>query len=241
MRRNPGLRERPVVAAVEIFVARLGVLRDRNSNPLPGVHQNRRHVGKIESRHVRAIEMRAFRRIRPPQLFQIQIRDRLVQRHQRMVDVITRSTQPFFLAAKQNEQDAALRARMQRRQGVGHFQHRRRSAGVIVRSVEDSVVAGLRESYVIVMRAQHHVGVFELRDPIRAESPQRCGTSANPDLPAAPPRSESIRRRPPVPIPGGGIAMQYIRPRYPSRAKACRGLPASRKPETTRLRAASSP
>ena len=51
---------------------------------------------------------------------------------------------------------------MQSRQSVGHFQHRSRPAGVIVRSIEDPILARLRQTHMIVMRAQHHVGIFEL-------------------------------------------------------------------------------
>ena len=48
-------------------------------------------------------------------------------------------------------------------QRVGHFEHRRRPARVVVRTVEDPILTGLRQPHVIVMRTQDHIGVFKPR------------------------------------------------------------------------------
>ena len=80
-----------------------------------------------------------------------------------MSGVKARAPQAALLAEEQNEQDAALGMHRQRRQGVRDFHHAGTAAAVVIRAVVDPVFAGGGQAEMIVVRAEHHIGIAQLR------------------------------------------------------------------------------
>jgi hypothetical protein len=100
-------------------------------------------------------------------------RDRLLERDDRVLAVVQRAEQPLLLGAERDEEDAPLRRNVPVRERLRDLEDRRRARGVVVGAVPDRVVAdgaadpagvgALRGADVVVVAAQDDVLVLQDR------------------------------------------------------------------------------
>src|SRR5262249_31799845 len=100
--------------------------------------------------------------IGPAYLFQVDVRNRLCDRKDRMLAVIARAKQALLFAEKGHKHDAAPWSSRQCRECGSQLNHRCSSAAIIVSPIEYPIsCSGILYAQVVVMRGDQNVGVIE--------------------------------------------------------------------------------
>src|SRR5215813_1394421 len=164
VRGDSGVGQRLIVAAREKRVAVLLVFVDVDAGLFAGGAKDRAEVGEIEPGERRGIKLRPLAVVGAPQVFEVDHGDGLFERKGGMAGVVARPLQALLLAEPGDKDYAALRPLFQTRQSRSQFDHRDRSAAVVVRAIVDAVAfASLPHADVIVMRGDDHIAVLQRR------------------------------------------------------------------------------
>ena len=131
---------------------------------LTGLGESGRDIGVVEAGKVELERLGSFVVVGAAQLLQVDVGHGPGQREDGVRGIEARAQTAHFLAEHGHEDDGAPGFFLERGQGVGNRDHRRRAAGVVIRAVENVVsLAGAAHAEVVVMRGDDDIFSLQLR------------------------------------------------------------------------------